>query len=108
MCRRDATGHTSSYYDGGDFSPYCIESLVELLRGETHTAYQSLNLTLEIKGSCGNATVREIARRFSTIHAPKIRVRICARGQQPVVIATGLGPHASSPKVETAGTAKHQ
>ena len=32
IVRRDARGRSSIYYDGGEFAPYCVESLVEILR----------------------------------------------------------------------------
>jgi hypothetical protein len=86
MCRRDATGRDSTYFDGGDFTPYCIESLLELLRAETRAPHESLGLTLELRGDCNPATIRELARRFASIDAPNFQVRICAAGHPPAIV----------------------
>jgi hypothetical protein len=40
------TDHT--YYDGGELSPYCIETLIELLRAEARLPYTTLDVDLEI------------------------------------------------------------
>ncbi len=98
--RRDLGGHVSTYYNGGEFSPYCVESLVELLRGEAHTPYQSLELVFEFRGKCNASTVREVAKRFAAVHAPRLQVKICATGQHPVVFSVGepsFNESASSP-----------
>jgi len=102
ICRRDVSGHSWSYYDGGDFSPYSVESLVEMLRGETRTPYRSLDLTLEIRGKCTSGTVKDLARRFAVIHAPKVHVRICASGARPVVVTGGLAADTSEAAAEPA------
>ena len=100
-CRRDSSGNSWSYYDGGDFSPYSVESLVELLRSETRTPYRSLDLTFEIRGKCTVNTVKEVAKRFAVIHAPKVQVRVCSAGLRPVVIGSGLAPDLSTDGAET-------
>ena len=33
LARRDVRGKTSRYYDGGEFSPYNVESLLDLVAG---------------------------------------------------------------------------
>jgi hypothetical protein len=92
MCRREVGGRASSYYDGGDFTPYCVESLLEMLRAETRAPYQSLGLTLEIRGDCSASTLRELAERFATIHAPRVQIRICAPGHPAAIVGSATAP----------------
>ena len=94
ISRRDTLGHSSSYYDGGEYSPYCVESLVDLLRGEARMPYTSLELTLELRGHCSDSTVRELARKFSAVEAPRAQVRICSPGNRPVVVGCTTPPPA--------------
>jgi hypothetical protein len=92
ILRRDLGGHVSTYYNGGELSPYCIESLIELLRGEAHTPYQSLELSLEFRGKCSPALLRDVAKRFASVQTPRLQISIRAAGQQPVVIGAGEPP----------------
>ena len=89
LFRRDAQGRTSSYYDGGEFSPYNIESLLDLLRGEARVPNTSLDLTLELRGQCTDAVIRDLAQRFAELDAPSAQVRICTVGNRPVMVGCG-------------------
>lgn len=91
ICRNDTPGSKSKYYDGGDFSPYCMESLVELLRSEAQSPYLSMGLTLEIRGRCTLATLRDLTRRFSEIDAPNIRINIRATGFPTITLNSPRG-----------------
>jgi len=86
ICRRDVEGRKSSYYDGGQFSPYCMESLIELLRGEARIPHLSLDVMLELHGECTPLTLRDVAARFGDVTSPHLLVRICAPGRAPLVI----------------------
>ena len=90
IVRRDARGRSSIYYDGGEFAPYCIESLVEILRAEAHRPHDILDVSIEIKGPCNATTVRELTRRFIDMRQPRMHVRISAPGHPGVIIAPDL------------------
>jgi hypothetical protein len=92
VLRRDLGGHVSTYYNGGELSPYCIESLIELLRGETHTPYQSVELSLEFRGKCSPTVLRDVAKRFASVQIPRVQISIRAAGQPPVVLGAGEPP----------------
>ncbi len=105
LCRKTTPGHASKYYDGGDFSPYCMESLIDLLRFEAQAPYESMGLTLELRGRCSAATLRELARRFGEIEAPNIRVNIRAAGLPSVTVSSSAGvrEQGSAPSRSVAG-----
>lgn len=77
-----------TYYDGGELSPYCIETLVELLRAEARLPYTTLDVDLEIAGPCPAARVREVSVRFSELPIQRLRVLLRAEGHGTLVIAT--------------------
>jgi len=90
IVRRDPRGPSSIYYDGGEFAPYCIESLVDILRSEARRPHDSLDVSIELKGTCNSSTVRDLARRLDGMHEPRMHVRISAPGHPGVVIAPDL------------------
>ena len=94
IVRRDPRGRSSIYYDGGEFAPYCVESLVEVLRNEAHRPHDMLDVSIELKGSCNGVTVRDLARRFTDLHEPRMHVRISAPGHPGVIIAPDLSEQA--------------
>jgi hypothetical protein len=90
IVRREPGGPSSIYYDGGEFVPYCVESLMEILRSEVRKPHELLDVCIEIKGTCNSSTVRDLARRFDGIREPRLHVRISAPGHPGVVIAPEL------------------
>ena len=102
IVRRDPLGPSSIYYDGGDFVPYCVESLMEILRSEVHKPHELLDVSIEIKGACDSNAVRDLARRFDSIREPRLHVRISAPGHPGVVVAPDL-----SQRGNASGTAGH-
>ena len=90
IVRRDPCGPSSIYYDGGEFAPYCIESLLEILRSEARRPHDSLDVSIELKGTCNSSTVRDLARRLAGMREPRLHVRISAPGHPGVVIAPDL------------------
>src|SRR5262249_49996896 len=97
IIRRDTRGRSSIYYDGGEFAPYCVESLVEILRAEAHHPHDVLDVNIEIKGACNATTVRDLTRRFTDMHEPRMHVRISAAGQPGVIITPDLSEPANGP-----------
>jgi hypothetical protein len=97
IVRRDARGRSSIYYDGGEFAPYCVESLVEILRAEAHRPHDVLDVSIEIKGPCNASTVKELTRRFVDLHEPRMHVRISAPGHPGVIIAPDLSEDEPAP-----------
>jgi hypothetical protein len=88
VTRHDPNTPDHTYYDGGDLTPYCVDSLVDLLRAEARLPYSSLNVELELTGTTTAATLREVGMRFSELAIRGLRVRIRADGQPPLLIAT--------------------
>ena len=105
IVRRDPRGPSSIYYDGGDFAPYCVESLLEILRSEAHKPHDLLDVNIELKGTCNSSTVRDLARRFDSVREPRLHVRISAPGHPGVVIAPDLSVREESGS-STAGQRK--
>lgn len=95
LARRDPRGGTSSYYDGGEFSPYSVESLLDLLRGEARAPNTTLDLKLELRGHCTDAVLRGLVQKFAELEAPRAQVCICSAGNRPVTVACGTAPHAA-------------
>ena len=79
-----------TYYDGGDLSPYCLESLLDLIRAEARLPYEALSVEFEIAGPCPPAWIREVSARFSELSIHGVRVCIRAEGHSPLVIATKM------------------
>ncbi len=88
-----------TFYDGGDLNPYCLDSLIDLLRAEARLPYTSLIVDLQLTGAVNGAIVREVTQRFTALVIRGLRVRICADGQRPVLIST-KGPESSPPHNE--------
>jgi hypothetical protein len=79
-----ASGGELHLYDGGDFSPYCIESLLNLLRSETRASGRALEMTLEILGPCSTPRLQEVAERFARAAITGLSVTVRAPGHPPV------------------------
>ena len=88
VTRHHESGPAHSYYDGGDLSPYSIESLLDLLRAESRQPYSCLEVNLEINGPCNAALLRDLTLRFSALSMLGLKVRIRAEGHAPFLIAT--------------------
>ena len=97
IVRRDPRGRASIYYDGGEFAPYCVESLVDILRVEAHRPHDLLDVNIELKGSCNTAMMRDLARRFTDMRQPRMHVRISAPGHPGVIVAPDLSEQAEPP-----------
>jgi hypothetical protein len=104
IIRRDPRGRSSIYYDGGEFAPYCVESLVEILRVEAHRPHDMLDVSIELKGMCTASTVKDLARRFTELREPRMHVRISAPGHPAVIVA----PDLSSAEPQSSGSAVAQ
>jgi hypothetical protein len=82
--REPIQGSALHLYDGGDCSPYGIESLIDLLRSETRVTRSALEVTFEILDSCSSPRLQEVVQRFTHSAIPGLRITISARGQDPV------------------------
>jgi len=82
-------------YDGGDFSPYCIESLLDLLRSESRARHRVLDLTFELLGPCSTLRLQEIANRFAHASIARLCVTVRASGHTPVRV--GEAPPGTQP-----------
>jgi hypothetical protein len=93
--RGSSSAATFHLYDGGDCSPYCLDSLIDLLRSETRTTRDALDLSFEILDQCSGSRVQEVAARFARAAVPGLRVTLRARGREPVHVdsAVGRGPN---------------
>src|SRR5512139_1757685 len=76
----NASGGELHMYDGGDFSPYCIESLLNLLRSETRASGRALEMTLELLGPCSTPRLQEVAERFAKAAITGLSVTVRAPG----------------------------
>ena len=77
-------GHDLHFYGGGDFSPYCIESLIDMLRSEAHGVGGEYDVTLELFGTCSAKSVEEVAARLSTAGIVGLRGVVRAAGHRDV------------------------
>jgi hypothetical protein len=84
--RHGNPGPPQTYYDGGDYGPYSLESLVDLLRAEARLPYSTLAISVELTGSCPGVVLREMALRLSSLGLPRFHARIEAEGHAPVVL----------------------
>jgi hypothetical protein len=107
IVRRDPRGRSSVYYDGGELSPYGVDSLVDALRAEIHTAHDQVDVSIELKGTCSSTTVRELARRVGALSEPHLHVRISAPGYPGITIAPPSSPREKEP-VSTAAASEHK
>jgi hypothetical protein len=82
--RDNASGGELHLYDGGDFSPYCIESLLNLLRSETRASGRALEMTLEILGPCSTPRLEEVTERFAKAAITGLSVTVRAPGHPPM------------------------
>ena len=81
-----ADPHDLRFYGGGDFSPYCIESLIEMLRGESHGMPGEYELTFEFVSGCSTRNLEEVARRLSTAGISGLRGVVRAAGHRDVLL----------------------
>ena len=77
-------GYDLHFYGGGDFSPYCIESLIDMLRGEAHGVRGQYEVTLELIGACSAKSIEEVATRLSTAGIAGLRGVVRAAGHRDV------------------------
>jgi hypothetical protein len=84
--RTDGDGHDLHFYGGGEFSPYCIESLVDMLRSEAHGHAGDYEVTFELVGSCSAQCLEEVANRFSAAAIPGVRGVIRAAGHRDLAL----------------------
>jgi hypothetical protein len=87
--------HDLHLYGGGDYSPYCIESLIDMLRGEAHTARGDYEVTFEFVGPCSASTLEEVAYRLLTAGIPGLRGVVRAEGHRALPLDAPQMSHAS-------------
>lgn len=99
-------------YDGGEFTPYCIESLLDLLRSEARTARRELEMTFDLLGSCSIVRLQEIATRFASASIAGLNVTVRASGHAPLRVgesasaATGATPTTPVPPNPSTSSAR--
>jgi hypothetical protein len=93
---RDARRGDVHLYDGGDFSPYCLESLLELLRSEARATRRELDMTFELLGPCSAVRLQEVAARFAGASITGLSVIVRASGHAPLHVGEAV-PGAASP-----------
>ncbi len=106
VCCRDVERSSNLHlYDGGDFSPYCIESLLELLRSEARSPRRALDMTFEILGPCSAPRLQEVAARFARAAIDGLSVTVRASGHTPVrvgeSVSTATLPTAPAPRARS-------
>jgi len=95
---RDA--HDLHLYGGGDYSPYCIESLIDMLRGESHTTRGDYEVIFEFVGVCSATTLEEVAYRLSAAGIPGLRGVVRADGHRALQLnAPALGHAADNASI---------
>ncbi|MFQ5353273.1 MAG: hypothetical protein ACE5D3_09430, partial [Candidatus Binatia bacterium] len=70
LIRIDRSGRRTSYRDCGDFSPYCVEALLDTLRSESHASFRTLLLKLDLRGEVSRFQMDDLARRFLALQTP--------------------------------------
>jgi len=84
--------HDLHLYGGGDYSPYCIESLIDMLRGEAHTTRGDYEVIFEFIGTCSASAVEEVAYRLCAAGIPGLRGVVRAEGHRALHLdARALG-----------------
>ena len=87
-------------YDGGEFSPYCIESLLDLLRSEARATRRELDMTFDLLGPCSALRLQEVAARFAGASISGLSVTVRASGHAPLRVGESVPsapePHARS------------
>jgi hypothetical protein len=86
--RAGSEGHDLHFYGGGEFSPYCIESLVDMLRSEAHGHGGEYDVTFELVGSCSVQCLEEVAHRFSAAAIPGLHGVVRAAGHRELSLET--------------------
>ena len=86
--------HDLHLYGGGDYSPYGIESLIDMLRGEAHTARGDYEVTFEFIGPCSASTLEEVAYRLLTAGIPGLRGVVRAEGHRALPLDAPQMRHA--------------
>lgn len=104
-CRNGERSGDLHLYDGGDFSPYCIESLLDLLRSEARGPRRTLDMTFEILGPCSAPRLQEVAARFARAAIAGLSVTVRASGHTPVRVgestAASKPPSAPAPRARS-------
>ena len=93
-------------YDGGEYSPYCLDSLADLLHREAMLPHSALEVRIDLAGPCPGSVLRDMTLRFSSLGIARLRVLIHAEGHDAVIIgaahaSSGDEPLASSPSKGT-------
>lgn len=102
-CREGDSSGELHLYDGGDFSPYCMESLLDLLRSESRASRRALDMTFELLGPCSAPRLQEVASRFARASIAGLSVTVRASGHAPVRVgeSPSTGKPASAPAPRT-------
>jgi hypothetical protein len=104
-CRDGEQSNDLHVYDGGDYSPYCIESLLDLLRSEARSPRRALDMTFDILGPCSALRLQEVAARFARASIAGLSVTVRASGHPPVRVgdcpSTGKQSSAPAPIVRS-------
>jgi len=98
--RTGQNGLGSRYYHSGELTPYSIEDLLNAIRSEARSSFETLQLTLELRGAVGRPQFEELARRFSSLGLPEVQVLITAPGHAPLsfpLTPDAIGPDAVLP-----------
>ena len=85
--RTSKQGQGSRYYHSGELTPYSIEDLVDAIRSEARSSFETLQLTLELRGTVSRHQFEELARRFSSLGLPEVQVLITAPGHDPLTVS---------------------
>jgi hypothetical protein len=91
-CRDGESSGDLHLYDGGDFSPYCMESLLDLLRSEARVSRRALDMTFELLGPCSAPRLQEVAARFARASIVGLSVTVRASGHAPVRVGESASP----------------
>lgn len=96
-CRDAQPGDPLHLYEGGDCSPYCLDSLIDLLRSETRATRHALELTFEVLDTCSSPRLQELASRFARAAIPGLRVVVRAQGREPLRVEPPADPAPAHP-----------
>jgi len=90
---RASDAHDLHLYGGGDFSPYCIESLIDMLRGEAHSTHGEYDVTFEFVGTCSATNLEEVAYRLAAAGIPGLRGVVRADGHRELHLDAPIARH---------------
>ena len=105
ILRRDHNGRVSVYYDGGDFSAYNCEALLDVVRAESRRPHDGIDVTTEIKGVCSDAELVALKERFEALGYGRVLLRISSPGRSPLIAGLSGADRAELPSAAT-GTPK--